>query len=205
MRKWLIPVGIIVVIVFALYSWAKGVNNTAVSMNEGIKEAWGNVETSYQRRNDLIGNLVKTVQGAADFEKGTLTAVIEARAKATQVTIDPSNVTPEQLAQFNQAQGGVSSALSRLLVTVEQYPNLKANENFLKLQDELASTENQILTARTRFNEQVKPYNTHIKTFPNSLLAGMFGFSEKAYFDAVAGAEKPVDVQFDFNKTEEKK
>ncbi|WP_313804272.1 LemA family protein [Flavobacterium sp.] len=205
MRKWLIPVGIIVVIIFALYSWAKGVNNNAVTLGEGIKEAWGNVETSYQRRNDLIGNLVKTVKGAADFEKGTLTAVIEARAKATQMTIDPSNITPEQLAQFNQAQGGVSSALSRLLVTVEQYPNLKANENFLKLQDELASTENQILTARTRFNEAVKPYNTHIKTFPNSLLAGMFGFTEKAYFDAVAGAEKPVEVEFDFNKTEEKK
>lgn len=205
MRKWLIPVGIIVVVIFALYSWAKGVNNNAVTMSEGIKEAWGNVETSYQRRNDLIGNLVKTVQGAADFEKGTLTAVIEARAKATQTTIDPTNITPEQLAQFNQAQGGVSSALSRLLVTVEQYPDLKANQNFLKLQDELASTENQILTARTRFNEAVKPYNTHIKTFPNSLLAGMFGFTEKAYFDAVAGAEKPVDVEFDFNKTEEKK
>ncbi len=205
MRKWLIPVGIILVVVFALYSWAKGVNNTAVTLSEGIKESWGNVETSYQRRNDLIGNLVKTVKGAADFEKSTLEAVIKARSEATSVKIDPANITPEQLAQFNQAQGNLNSSLSRLLVTVEQYPDLKANQNFLKLQDELASTENQILTARTRFNEAVKPYNTHIKTFPNSLLAGMFGFTEKAYFDAVAGAEKAPEVEFNFDNKEDKK
>ena len=199
MKKWLIPVIIIVVLGFISYSWVKGVNNTAVTLNENISESWGNVETSYQRRNDLIGNLVKTVKGAADFEKSTLEAVVNARAKATSVTIDPTNITPEQLEQFNQAQGGVSSALSRLLVTVERYPDLKANQNFLKLQDELASTENQILTARTRFNEAVKPYNNHIKVFPNNLLAGLFGFTEKAYFKAVEGAEKPVDVEFDFD------
>lgn len=199
MKKWLIPVIIIVVIVFGLYSWAKGVNNTAITLNENISEAWGNVETSYQRRNDLIGNLVKTVKGAADFEKSTLDAVITARSKATSVTIDPTNITPEQLNQFNQAQGGLSSALSRLLVTVERYPDLKANQNFLKLQDELASTENQILTARTRFNEAVKPYNNHIKVFPNNLLAGMFGFSEKAYFKAEEGADKAPEVEFDFD------
>ena len=199
MKKWLIPVIIIAVFVFGMYSWAKGVNNTAITLNENISEAWGNVETSYQRRNDLIGNLVKTVKGAADFEKSTLEAVINARSKATSVTIDPTNITPEQLEQFNQAQGGVSSALSRLLVTVERYPDLKANQNFLKLQDELASTENQILTARTRFNEAVKPYNNHIKVFPNNILAGIFGFTEKAYFKAVEGAEKPVDVEFDFD------
>ena len=139
---------------------------------------------------------MNTVKGAADFEKSTLTAVIEARAKATAVTVDPTNITPAQLAEFNKAQSGVSSTLSRLLITVEKYPDLKANENFLKLQDELASTENQILTARTRFNEQVKPYNTHIKMFPNSIFAGMFGFKEKPYFEAVAGAEKPVEVKF---------
>lgn len=205
MRKWLIPVGIILVVVFALYSWVKGINNTAVTLSEGIKESWGNVETSYQRRNDLIGNLVKTVKGAADFEKSTLEAVIKARSEATSVKIDPSNITPEQLAQFNQAQGNLNSSLSRLLVTVEQYPDLKANQNFLKLQDELASTENQILTARTRFNEAVKPYNTHIKTFPNSIFAGMFGFTEKAYFDAVAGAEKAPEVEFNFDNKEDKK
>jgi LemA protein len=184
------------VIIFGIYSWVKGINNTAVTMNQTVEQSWGDVQTAYQRRNDLIGNLVNTVKGAADFEKSTLTAVIEARAKATSTTIDPANITPEQLAQFNSAQSGVSSALSRLLVSVERYPELKANQNFLKLQDELASTENQILTARTRFNEAVKPYNTHIKTFPNSIFAGMFGFKEKAYFTAVEGADKPVEVQF---------
>lgn len=196
MKKWLIPVIIIAVIVIGLYSWAKSFNNTAVTLNENIRESWGNVETAYQRRNDLIGNLVNTVKGAADFEKSTLESVIKARSEATKTVIDPSNITPEQLKEFNQAQSGVSSALSRLLVSVERYPDLKANQNFLKLQDELASTENQILTARTRFNENVKPYNNHIKTFPNSLFAGIFGFSEKAYFEAVAGAEKPVEVKF---------
>jgi len=194
--KKFLPWIIAAVVLFGIYGWVKGINNTAVEMSQTVEQTWGDVQTSYQRRNDLIGNLVNTVKGAADFEKSTLTAVIEARAKATQVTVDPANITPEQLAQFNQAQSGVSSSLSRLLVTVEQYPELKANANFLKLQDELASTENQILTARTRFNEAVKPYNTHIKTFPNSLFAGMFGFKEKAYFQAVTGAEKPVEVKF---------
>jgi LemA protein len=194
--KKFLPWIIAAVLIIGIYSWVKGINNTAVTYEQDINEAWGNVQTSYQRRNDLIGNLVKTVKGAADFEKSTLTAVIEARAKATSITVDPQNITPEQLDQFNQAQSGVSSSLSRLLITVEKYPELKANENFLKLQDELASTENQILTARTRFNEAVKPYNTHIKTFPNSLFAGMFGFKEKPYFEAVQGADKPVEVKF---------
>ncbi|WP_310380082.1 LemA family protein [Flavobacterium sp.] len=184
------------VVLFVMYSWVKGINNNAVTLGQTVEQSWGDVQTSYQRRNDLIGNLVNTVKGAADFEKGTLTAVIEARSKATSVKIDPANITPEQLAEFNKAQSGVSSSLSRLLVTVEAYPELKANANFLKLQDELASTENQILTARTRFNEAVKPYNSHIKTFPNTLFAGLFGFKEKAYFNAVEGAEKPVEVKF---------
>ena len=184
------------VVIIGIYSWVKGINNTAVTLSQTVEQTWGDVQTSYQRRNDLIGNLVNTVKGAADFEKSTLTAVIEARAKATSITVDPKNITPEQLAQFNQAQSGVSSSLSRLLVSVERYPELKANANFLKLQDELASTENQILTARTRFNEAVKPYNTHIKTFPNSMFAGIFGFKEKAYFEAVTGADKPVEVKF---------
>ena len=184
------------VVIFGIYGWVKGINNTAVVLNQNVEQSWGDVQTAYQRRNDLIGNLVNTVKGAADFEKSTLTAVIEARSKATSVKIDPANITPEQLAEFNKAQSGVSSSLSRLLVTVEAYPELKANQNFLKLQDELASTENQILTARTRFNEAVKPYNSHIKTFPNSLFAGMFGFKEKAYFTAVEGADKPVEVKF---------
>ncbi|VAV85813.1 LemA family protein [hydrothermal vent metagenome] len=198
MKKW-IPWIIVAVIVFGLYSWGKGFNNTAVELNENVGEAWGNVQTSYQRRNDLIGNLVNTVKGAADFEKSTLEAVIKARSEATKTTIDPSNITPEQLQQFNQAQGGLSSALSRLLVTIERYPELKANQNFLKLQDELTSTENTIQTARVRYNEAIKPYNNHVKKFPNSLLAGLFNFEGKPYFDAEAGAEKPVDVEFDFN------
>ncbi|NHN28021.1 LemA family protein [Flavobacterium jejuense] len=191
---WIIIGGLVLIGIF----WYISVKNGAVTVNENVKKSWGNVETSYQRRNDLIGNLVKTVKGAADFEKSTLEAVVNARAKATSVTIDPTNITPEQLAAFNQAQSGVSSALSRLLVTVERYPDLKANQNFLKLQDELASTENQILTARTRFNESVEVYNNYVLKMPRSLV--LSDYKEKAYFDAVAGAEKPVDVEFDFGK-----
>ena len=196
MRKflpWIIAGGLLLIIGF----WYIGIKNGAVRVNQEVNKEWGNVETSYQRRNDLIGNLVKTVQGSADFEKSTLEAVIKARSEATSVKIDPTNITPEQLAQFNQAQGNLNSSLSRLLVTVEQYPDLKANQNFLKLQDELASTENQILTARTRFNESVQKYNNYILVFPNSIFLG--NYKEKPYFDAVAGAEKPVDVEFDFN------
>ena len=197
MRKFLpfiIGGGLLLILVF----WFFSIKNGAVRVNQEVNKEWGNVETSYQRRNDLIGNLVKTVQGSADFEKSTWEAVIKARSEATSVKIDPTNMTPEQLTQFNQAQGNLNSSLSRLLVTVEQYPDLKANQNFLKLQDELASTENQILTARTRFNESVQKYNNYILVFPNSIFLG--NYKEKPYFDAVAGAEKPVDVEFDFNK-----
>lgn len=194
--KKFLPWIIAAVLIIGLYSWASGIYNTAVTLEQNVKESWGNVNTSYQRRNDLIPNIVSTVKGYAEHEKSTLTAVIEARAKATSVTIDPANVTPEQLAAFNSAQSGVSSSLSKLLVSVEQYPNLKADASFMKLQDELASTENQILTARTRFNEAVKPYNNNINTFPRNILAGMYGLKEKPYFEAVAGAEKPVEVKF---------
>lgn len=200
MRKFL-PIVIIIAVIAIIAFWVVGISNKGLQFNQAVNKEWGNVETSYQRRNDLIGNLVKTVQGAAEFEKGTLTAVIEARSKATSINIDPSNVTPEQLAQFNQAQSGVSSTLSRLLVTVEQYPNLKANENFLKLQDELASTENQILTARTRFNESVQAYNGYVLAIPQKWF---LSYAEKPYFKAVAGAEKPVDVEFNFDKKEAK-
>jgi LemA protein len=202
MKKWLIPVIIIGILAFAGYSWVKGFYNSTIQLNENVSESWGNVQTAYQRRSDLIGNLVNTVQGAADYEKETLTQVIEARAKATSINIDPTNITPEQLAQFNQVQGGLSGALKSLLVTVERYPDLKANENFLKLQDELTSTENQILTARTRYNEAIKPFNNHVKTFPNNILAGFFNFDDKPYFDAEAGAENAPDVKFDFGKKE---
>jgi LemA protein len=200
MKKWLIPLIIIAVIAFMLYRWAVGINNTAVNFEENAKTAWADVESSYQRRNDLIGNLVNTVKGAADFERGTLTDVIEARAKATQVNIDPANLTPESLAQFQQAQTGVSSALSRLLVTVERYPELKANQNFLELQSQLEGTENRINVARDRFNEAVNTYNKHIRIFPNNLLAGMFGFEQMSRFAADEGAEKAPTVEFDFNK-----
>jgi len=196
MKKGLIILGVVAVIVIGLYSWASGIYNTAVRLDQDVKESWGNVNTAYQRRNDLIPNLVNTVKGYAEHEKSTLTAVIEARAKATSITIDPANVTPEQLAAYNSAQSGVSSSLSRLLVSVEQYPNLKADASFMKLQDELASTENQILTARTRFNEAIKPYNNNINTFPRNILAGMYGLKEKPYFEAVTGADKPVEVKF---------
>lgn len=195
MKKFL-PWIIIGAILLIGYTWVKNFNNTAITLDQEVKKQWGNVQTAYQRRNDLIGNLVNTVKGAADFEKSTLEAVIKARSEATKTTIDPTNITAEQLAQFNQAQSGLSGALSRLLVTVEKYPDLKANQNFLKLQDELTSTENQILTARTRFNESINPYNNHVKQFPGSILAGMLNFSEKPYFDAEPGAEKPVEVQF---------
>ncbi|MBE9575225.1 LemA family protein [Flavobacterium proteolyticum] len=196
MRKFLpfiIGGGLLLVLVF----WYVSVKNGAVTVDQAVKKEWGNVETSYQRRNDLIGNLVKTVKGAADFEKSTLEAVISARAKATSVTVDPTNITPEQFEQFNQAQSGVSSALSRLLVTVEKYPELRANENFRMLQNELTSTENQILTARTRFNEAVEKYNNYVLKIPRSFI--LSDYKEKALFKAVAGAEKPVDVEFDFN------
>ncbi len=197
MNKW-IPLGVIVALFLIIIFWITGFNNSAVVLQESAKTSWSNVESSYQRRNDLIGSLVKTVQGAADFEKSTLTAVIEARAKATSVTVDPANITPEQMAQFQQAQSGVSSTLSRLLVTVEQYPALKANQNFLELQSQLEGTENRINVARDRYNESVNAFNIKIKTFPNTIFAGWFGFSEMTRFQAEAGAEKAPEVNFDF-------
>ncbi len=199
MKKWLIPVIILVVIAFGIYQWAVGFNNTAVEYEANAKTAWSNVESQYQRRNDLIGNLVKTVQGAADFERGTLTDVIEARAKATSTTIDVNDLTPEKLATFQEAQSGLSSALSRLLVTVERYPDLKANQNFLDLQSQLEGTENRINVARNRYNEAVNVYDIHTTKFPNKLLAGWFGFEEMARYQANPGSENAPDVNFEFN------
>lgn len=187
---WIIIGGIVLLAIF----WVISTKNQALRYNQAVSKEWGNVDAAYQRRNDLIGNLVNTVKGAADFEKSTLTAVIEARSKATSVNVDPSNITPEQLAQFQQAQGGVSSALGRLLVTVERYPELKANQNFLKLQDELASTENQILTARTRFNESVEIYNGYVLSTPRNMVLG--NYPERPFFKSVEGADKPVEVKF---------
>lgn len=198
MKKWLIPLIIIGVLIFVIGSWIAGINNTAVQYDENAIQAWANVESAYQRRTDLIPNLVNTVKGAADFEQSTLTDVIEARAKATQVKIDPANLTPEKIAEFQQAQSGVSSALSRLLVTVERYPELKATDNFKELQSQLESTENRINVERNRYNETVNTYNRHVRIFPNSLVAGMLGFDKKTPFEAAEGAEDAPEVEFDF-------
>ena len=188
----------ILIIGGGLALFAFNFNNTAVEYEADAKTAWSNVESSYQRRNDLIGNLVKTVQGAADFERGTLTDVIEARAKATSTTIDANNITAEQLAEFQQAQTGLSSALSRLLVTVERYPDLKANQNFLELQSQLEGTENRINVARDRYNEKVNIYDIHTTKFPGKLLAGWFGFEEMPRYKADPGSENAPEVNFDF-------
>ncbi len=196
MKKGLIVIGVIIIAALILYSFFAGRYNTMVELQETIPKEWAQVESQYQRRADLIPNLVNTVKGYANFEQETLTKVIEARASATQVKIDPSNITPEQLQQFQQAQNGLSSALSRLLVVAENYPDLKANQNFLDLQAQLEGTENRIAVARNRFNEVVQPYNVYIKRFPNNMLAGMYGFTPKGYFEASAGAENAPTVQF---------
>lgn len=198
MKKGLIALIVIAIAALGLYQWGKNFNNTAVTLNETSSKSWSNVESSYQRRNDLIGNLVKTVQGAADFERGTLKDVIEARAKATATNIDAGNLTPEKMAAFQEAQSGLTGALSKLMVVVERYPDLKSNQNFLELQSQLEGTENRINVARDRFNESVEPYNNHIKTFPNSLLAGILNFDELNYYKSDAGAENAPDVDFDF-------
>jgi len=188
------PVLVVVGILILGFLYFMNVKNKALLFSQATEKEWGNVNTAYQRRLDLIDNLVNTVKGAADFEKSTLTAVVEARAKATSVTIDPKNITPAQLNQFNQAQSGITSSLSKLLVSVEAYPQLRATENFKQLQDELASTENQILTARTRFNESVLAYNGYVLAMPQNIFLG--SYTEKAYFKAVAGAENAPKVKF---------
>ncbi len=167
-----------------------------VSQRETVKEQWSQVETQYQRRSDLIPNLVNTVKGAADFEKETLTGVIEARSKATQITVDPNKLTQENIQNFQKAQGQVSSALSRLLVTVERYPDLKANQNFRDLQAQLEGTENRISVARKNYNTAVKVYNTSVQQFPRNLVAGMFNFEQMPYYEAEEGAEKAPEVSF---------
>jgi LemA protein len=196
MKKGLIIVGILLVLVFIVYSFFAGKYNTMVELQEAIPKQWAQVETQYQRRADLIPNLVNTVKGYAKFEQETLTKVMEARASATQVRIDPSNITPEDLAKFQQAQAGVSSALGRLLAVAENYPDLKANQNFLDLQAQLEGTENRIAVARTRFNDVVEPYNVYIKRFPNNTLAGMYGFQAKGYFESSEGAQNAPTVSF---------
>ncbi|MFY8172582.1 MAG: LemA family protein [Sphingobacteriaceae bacterium] len=170
--------------------------NSMVKLDEKVSAQWAQVENVYQRRADLIPNLVNTVKGYANFEKDVLTAVTEARAKATSVNVDASKLSPESIQQFQQAQGQLSSSLSKLLVVVEKYPDLKANQNFLELQAQLEGTENRITVERGRFNEVTQEYNSTIRSFPNNIMAGMFGFSKKGYFEAEKGAEKVPEVKF---------
>jgi LemA protein len=193
-RKYLplIVLGVVAILVFGMC----GSYNTAVKNDEKVKEAWSQVENQYQRRADLIPNLVNTVKGYANFEQQTLTAVVEARAAATQVKIDPANLTPENIQRFEQAQQSLSGALSRLLAVTENYPDLKANTNFLALQQQLEGTENRISVERKNFNTTVNTYNSHIRRFPTNLFVGIFGFSPKGYFQAAAGSEKAPEVKF---------
>ena len=188
----------IIIIAVAVLAVVWGITgyNGLVSMDEGVQTKWADVETQYQRRADLIPNLVNTVKGYAAHESETLQAVVEARAKATSMNIDPSNMSAEQIANFQKAQDGVSSALGRLLVTVEKYPDLKANENFKELQAQLEGTENRISVARRDYNEAARKYNTTLRSFPKNILAGMFGFEKKAYFEAQEGSEQAPTVQF---------
>jgi LemA protein len=195
MKKW-ITIGIVLLVIVIIYKLFVGSYNNMVNKEEGVSQQWAQVENQYQRRMDLIPNLVNTVKGYADFEKSTLTAVIEARASATQVKVDPKNLTPESLQKFQEAQGQLGSALGRLLVVAEQYPNLKANENFLELQAQLEGTENRIAVERNKFNESAKDFNIYIRRFPQNILAGIYGFKNKAYFESDKGANKAPTVKF---------
>lgn len=199
-KGWIIAIGVVavvVILVIAIVGWGVGVYNKLVGLNEGVSQSWSQVENQYQRRYDLIPNLVATVKGVAEFEKETFTAVTEARAKVGQIKLSPDQLTdPQAFQQFQQAQDGLSSALSRLLVVSENYPQLKANENFLQLQAQLEGTENRISVERMKFNQVVQDYNTQIKRFPAALIAGMTGFSEKQYFKAAEGAQQAPKVEF---------
>jgi LemA protein len=196
MKRTLIAIVVIVIMVFAFIQWGIRINNKMVEMEEGVKSQWSQVENVYQRRADLIPNLVNTVKGYATHENQTLTEVVEARAKATSVNVDPTKLTPESLKQFQEAQGNLSSALARLMVVVENYPNLKANENFLNLQAQLEGTENRIAVERQKFNDTARIYNTYIRKFPQSMIAGFRNFQQKAYFEAEKGSATAPKVQF---------
>ncbi|WP_256008953.1 LemA family protein [Desertivirga xinjiangensis] len=191
LRRLLTIVGL-----FSILSLSSCGYNTMVELDEQVQSQWAQVENVYQRRADLIPNLVNSVKGAANFEQETLTRVTEARAKATAVNVDPAKLTPESIEKFQQAQGELSSALGRLMVVTENYPQLKANQNFLELQAEIAGTENRISVERRKFNEVTQTYNSKIRSFPNNLMAGMFGFEKKGYFQAEAGSNKAPKVEF---------
>jgi LemA protein len=194
-KSWII-IGVLVLLAIIMYTSIKGTYNKMVTMDESVTSQWAQVENVYQRRADLIPNLVATVKGYADFEQKTLTDVIEARSKATSVTIDPTNLNEASMAQFQAAQDGLSSALSRLMVVVERYPDLKANLGFLDLQTQLERTENRITVERMNFNTKAQEYNSFIRSFPKNIYASLFGFEKKAYFQAQEGAEKAPKVEF---------
>lgn len=187
---------IIVAVVAVIAIWAISGYNSLVGMDENVSNQWANVETQYQRRADLIPNLVNTVKGYAAHEKETLEGVVAARSQATQIKVDPTDLTPEKLAEYQKAQGQLATALGKLLAITENYPDLKANQNFLELQAQLEGTENRINVARKNFNDAAKTYNTTIRRFPKNILAGMFGFDKRAYFEAAEGAEQAPQVQF---------
>lgn len=192
-KKWIVP-GVIIGVVLIIVIWAVSGFNSLVKTDEALSKSWGNVESSYQRRADLIPNLVNTVKGYADFEKSTLLEVTNARASATQIKVDPSNA--ESFKKFEAAQNQISSSLSKLLVVVEKYPELKANQNFMDLQRELSGTENRINVERRKYNEAVQEYNVNIRRFPRTILASMFGFDKKPYFESKPGAENAPEVKF---------
>lgn len=196
MKKSMIIIAAIAAAVVILVVWSVAVYNGLVTLDEKVSNQWANVETQYQRRADLIPNLVNTVKGYASHEKETLEGVISARSQATQIKVDPSELTPEKLAEYQKAQGAVTSALGKLLAITENYPDLKANQNFLELQAQLEGTENRINVARKNFNDSAQAYNTGIRRFPKNIFAGMFGFEKRAYFSAEEGAEKAPKVEF---------
>lgn len=191
-------IAIVILLLLVLWAVVAGIsfNNKAVQQEEGVRQAWSQVENQYQRRADLIPNLVNTVKGYATHERETLEGVVEARAKATQMTVDPTKMTPEDLAAYQQAQGELSQALGRLLAVSERYPDLKANENFKALQVQLEGTENRISTERKRFNEVTQEYNTFVRKFPNNIFGSILGFKAKPYFESVAGADRAPEVKF---------
>jgi LemA protein len=200
MKKGLIVLIAVIAFILIIFMWVKGIYNDMVTQDEAVTAQWHQVETQYQRRMDLIPNLVSTVQGYANFEKSTLTDVINARASATKVTIDPSHLDAASMQQFQQVQGQVTSSLSRLLVAVEAYPDLKADQNFMALQAQLEGTENRIATERRRFNDVAQGFNTYIRRFPQNIFAGMFGMQSRAYFESDAAASTAPKVSFPNNK-----
>lgn len=198
MKKWLVPLIIIGIIVFSIYSWAVGINNTAVELEANAKTAWSNVESAYQRRSDLYNSVIKTVQGSADFERKTLNEVIEARSKATSVNLNVDDLTPENLEKFQQAQSQLSGSFSRLIASFERYPELKTTEQFKEFISQQEGTENRINIARDRYNEAVNKYDIYTTKFPNKILTGMFGFKEMARYKSDPGSENVPDVDFKF-------